>query len=218
MLPFMSEHNLFQEVQEDLERQKLEALWKQYGAWIIAAAMLVILTVGGTTAYRSWKAEHEQRLTAGLMDAVQPGADSAKTIDLLQKFAAQNPATPQADFALLRAGAYAADHNNRDEAISLFDQVAKSVTADPAFRQLGDLLSVQLQMDKGDPAALSVRLQPLTEEFAPWRYSALEDQAYLALRAGDKAKARQIFTDLTQDARAPQTIAVRASDVLHSLN
>ncbi|MDR3424011.1 MAG: tetratricopeptide repeat protein [Alphaproteobacteria bacterium] len=214
----MTEHNIFAEIQEDLEREKLEALWKKYGPWVVIAALGIVLATASSTAYRSWQAQRNQRLTSALLDTTKGSADDAKNIDLLQKFAGEYPGSVQADLALLQAGAFAVDHNDKAKAIKIFDQVAADAKANPAFRQLGDLLSVQTQLDSGDPAALSARLLPLTEEKAPWRYSALEDQAYLALRAGDKAKAKQIFTDLSQDARAPQSIGARAADILHSLD
>lgn len=214
----MTEHNLFEEVQADLERQKLEALWKQYGLWVIIVALGIVLATASSTAYRSWKTQRDQHLTAGLLAASKSDPDLGKSISALQKFADENPGTNHADIAWLHAGALAAEQGDKTKAAGFFDKAANDNTADPAFRQLGDLLSVQVQLDSGDPAALSARLQPLTEERAPWRYSALEEQAYLALRAGDKAKARQIFSDLSQDARAPQSIGARASDILRSLN
>jgi hypothetical protein len=214
----MTENNLFQEVQEDLERQKLEALWKKYGFWVVVAALGIVVATASSTAYRSWHADHEQRLTAELLSASKSTADAATNIDSLQKFAADNAGSGQADLALLRAGALAADKDDKAAAVKAFDQVASDTKADPAFRQLGTLLSVRAQLDNGDPAALSARLQPLTAEDAAWRFSALEDQAYLALRAGDKDKAKQIFTDLSQDARVPEGIAARATDILRSLD
>ena len=218
MLPLMTEHNLFQEVKEDLERQKLEALWKQYGAWVALLALGIVLATASSTIYRSWKTEHDQRLTTELLAAGKTDSEPAKNMAALLKFADENEQTGHAAFALLRAGALAADQNDKAKAVEFFDKVANDDKADPAFRQLGSLLSVEAQLDSGDVVALTLRLQPLTEERAPWRYSALEDQAYLALRAGDVAKARQIFTDLSQDARAPQKIAARATDILRSLN
>jgi hypothetical protein len=214
----MTENNLFQEVQEDLERQKLEAMWKQYGVWVLALAIAIVLATAGATAYRSWKAERDQHLTSGLLAASKTDPDSAKSIDALQKFADQSPGTNQSAFALLRAGALAADQNDKTKAAQIFDSAAADAKADSAFRDLGTLLSVQVQMDGGDPAALSARLDPLTAENNAWRFSALEAQGYLALRAGDKEKARHLFTTLSQDDRAPQTIAARAADILRSLN
>jgi hypothetical protein len=214
----MTEHNLFDEVQADLERQKLEALWKKYGIWIAVAALGIVLATAGSTAYRSWRVDRDQKLTSGLLDVSKTDADVAKGIDGLQKFADQNAGTVHADMALIRAGMLAVDKGDKVKAAGFFDKVANDAKADPAFRQLGELLSVQVQMDSGDAAALTARLQPLTEEREPWRYSALEAQGYLALRTHDTAKARQIFAELSQDARAPQSIAARAADILRSLN
>jgi hypothetical protein len=214
----MTEPNLFQEVQEDLDRQRLEAVWKQYGGWVLAAAVAVVLGTAGSTAYRSWKAERDEKLTQALLDASKAGAEATKSIDALEKFASENPGTHHADFALLRAGAVAAEQNDKAKATQIFDTVAADENADPAFRQLGDLLSVEMQLDAGDAAKLSERLQPLTQEHATWRFSALEAQGYLALRQGDKEKARKIFTDLSQDLHAPQSIGARATDIVRSLN
>jgi hypothetical protein len=214
----MTEPNIFQEVQEDLERQRLEALWKQYGGWVIILALGIVLATASSTAYRSWKAEKNEKITAQLLESTRPGLDAPQSIDLLEKFADANQAAGQAVFAYLRAGALAAEANDKTKAITLFDKAAGDTNADPAFRQLGDLLSVQAQLDSGDTVALSARLQPLTGENQAWRYSALETQAYLALRQNDPAHARQIFTQLSQDARTPPTIAARATDILRSLN
>jgi hypothetical protein len=214
----MMEQNLFQEVQEDLERQKLEALWKKYGLWVIVAALGLVISTASSTAYRSWKADRDQRLTSALISAAHVLPDTSKNIELLQNFAEGNAGERLASLSLLRAGAVALDREDKTKAIHFFDEVAGNAKADPAFRQLGELLSVQAQLDTGDPAALFARLQPLTAEGAAWRFSALENQAYLALRKGDAAKAMQIFTDISQDTRAPPSIAVRASDILRSLN
>jgi hypothetical protein len=213
-----TEHTLFQEVQADIERQKLEAFWKQYGVLVIIAAIAVVLATAGVTAYRSWHLSRNEHLTAELLTAGKPPTGKPRSIEALQKFVDANPGTQQADFALLQAGAAAVDQDDKPKAISFFDAVAQDATADRAFRQLGDLLSVQLQLDSGDAEKLSERLQPLTEELQPWRYSALEAQGYLALRGNNTAKARQIFSDLSQDARTPPSIAARASDILRSLN
>ena len=214
----MTDNNLFQEVQEDLERQRLEALWKQYGLWVIIAALGIVIATASSTAYRSWKADHNQRITSSFLAATHTTADSFADIEALRQFADANAGLGHAELALLQAGALAADQNDKTKAVQLFDRVASDAKADPVFRQLGDLLSVRVQLDGGNPATLFSRLQPLTVEAAAWRYSALEAQAFLALRMDDQTKAKQIFTDLSQDTRAPQDIAARASDVLRSLN
>ena len=52
----MTQHNtLFQEIDEDLDRQKMEAMWKRYGSWVIIFALAIVIVTAGTVAYNSWK-------------------------------------------------------------------------------------------------------------------------------------------------------------------
>ncbi len=210
----MTEHNIFQEIEEDMERQKMEALWKRYGVFVIAGALAAVLITGGITAWRSWNTERDQRATAAFIDIVKnAGSDQAKEIDALESFAQKNHGDAQATFAQLHAAALAVANGNKDKAVQIYDSIASDHKANSAFRQLADLLAVQAQIDSGNPAALEKRLQPLLAENAPWRFTAMEYDGYLALRTGDKAKAKQIFTELAQNASAPQSLSARAADM-----
>jgi hypothetical protein len=211
------DHNLFQEIDEDLDRQKVEAFWKKYGVWVIVAALGLVVSTASSTAYRSWKAGHEQRLTSELIASSQSD-EAAKSIDALQAFAAENKGETLAAIALLRAASFAAEHKDTAKAIVLYDSLAEQPKADPAFRQLAALLSVKAQLDGGDFKLLEARLQPLTAPGAPWRYSAQEALATLALRAGDKAKAKTIYATLARDTQAPPSLASRASDILRIMD
>jgi len=212
----MSEHNIFQEIDEDLQRQKLEALWKRYGGYALALAVLIVACTAGITAWRSWSTERDEKATAALIELKNPAAhdDAAKQVDELVMYAGANHGKTQATFAQLHAAGLAIKENNQDKAIQIYDGVASDTKDDPAFRQLATLLSVRTQLDSGDPVIMEKRLQPLMAHNAPWRLSAMEYAGYLALRENDKAKAREIFTELAQDPGAPTTLAARAADML----
>jgi len=211
----MTDNPIFQEIDEDLERQKLEALWKRYGGLVIGVAIIIIVSTGTYTAWQSWRTKQEQQETGDLITILEDtSADTTKQIAALQAFADKYHGETQGALAGLQAAAIAAKSGDAKKAAALYDGVAGDSKADPALRQLADLLSVQTQMDDGDPVSLQQRLQPLLADNAPWRYSAMEDAAFLALKAGDKPKAKQIFTELSQDAAAPQGIAARANDML----
>lgn len=214
----MTEQNLFQEVQEDLERQKLEALWKKYGFWIIVASLGIVISTASATAYRSWKENNNAKLTSALLSAEHASANVSDNIAALQKYAEENTEETHALFALFRAGALALDRNETTEAIKYFEKAAQNTDANPVFSQLGVLLSVLAQLDSGSPAELALRLQPLTLKGSPWRFSAQEALAYLALREGDITKAKQLFSSLAQDSLAPKSISSRATDILRTLN
>jgi hypothetical protein len=214
----MSENNLFQEIQEDLDRQKMEALWRSYGPLVLMVAIVIILGTAATTAWRSWDAKREQQATGDLIKINDITGDQVKQIEALQDFAQKNHTDTQASFALIHAGALEARAGDITKAVAIYDGVANDSKADAAFRQLADLYAVEVQLDTGNAAALEKRLQPLLAENAPWRFSAMEYDGYLALRTGDKAKAKQIFTELSQNASVPQSLGSRAAVMLRYVN
>jgi hypothetical protein len=74
------------------------------------------------------------------------------------------------------------------------------------------------QIDDGDPAALQGRLDGLSGPGEPFRASALEMSAVLALRAGDKEKARSLYTQIVDDLGAPTGLRGRATQMLAALD
>ena len=43
--------DIFREVDEEVRREKLQQLWERHGNLIVAAALLVVLAVGGWRGY-----------------------------------------------------------------------------------------------------------------------------------------------------------------------
>jgi len=214
----MTNENLFQEAQDDLERQKLENLWKSYGGLLLALALTIVVATAGYNFWDAQNAKQNQKATGDLVALLnQANTDQAKQVDALEQFAKANDGKAQAAFAALHAGAMAAKDGKTDKAVQIYDALAADAKADTAFRQLADLLTVEMQADTGDAAKLLQRLQPLMAENAPWRFSAMEQGGYLALRSGDKAKAKGWFTELSQDASVPRSMSNRAADVLRLL-
>ncbi len=214
----MTDNNFLQEVQEDFERKRLEALWKKYGFWVVLAAVGIVVSTASSTAYRSWKMEHNRKLTQKLLVANTEAPEISKNINLLENFAEEYKGSSHAALASLRAGALALNEHDNAKAAATFDKLAADEKADRTLRDLATLLSVQAQMDTGNPEELFARLKPLTADDAAFRYSALEAQGYLSLRKGDKAAAQAIFSRLSQDTQAPRSLASRATDVLRTLN
>jgi hypothetical protein len=214
----MTHNNIFQEIEEDLERQKLEALWKNYGPFVMFGAAVIVLATAGFTAWHGWRGGQEQKATAGLIEILDaPGSDPTKEIAALETFADKNKSETQAVFAQFHAAALTEASGDTKKAAALYDAIADDHGVDSAFRQLADLMSVEVQMDSGDPVLLQKRLQPLLADNAPWRFTAMEYAGFLALRAGDKAKAKQLFTELSQDASVPASLSARASDMARFL-
>lgn len=215
----MSQENLFREVDEDMERQKLEALWKRYGIFVIAGVMAAIIGTSANSYIQSSKIKTERKATGELINILSDSkADQDKKITSLLAFTDDNKGKIQATLSAFHAAALASKNNSKDKAIKIYDSIAADAKADHGFRQLADLLSVEQQMDAGDVAQMQKRLEPLMAEKEPWRFAAMEISAHLAIRAGNKTKAKELFTNLSQDASVPKSLSERASDMLRLLS
>lgn len=209
---------LLQEIDEDLARQRAEKLWKQYGPTIITVCVLIVALTAAVTWYKSYKIQTAQKVTASYIDIIKnPSEKPEEYMAALEKFAGESKGKTQATFAKLEEAAFALENGKKDKAVEIYNALAADQSADPVFRQFADLLYVQTELDTGDVATLEARLAPLMKDDAPWRFSAKEYAGYLAIRAGDKEKAKTLFAQLRDGAEVPGSMTARAVDVLNWL-
>lgn len=206
--------DIFQEVQEDLRAERARRFWRRWGIVFAAVALLVATGVG---AWQAWRWQESRRAeAASLAFAEAQRAVEAENPDFaaagrrFAELAAQAPAGYRV-LARLRAAALLAEAGERQAALALWDEVARDPAADPLWRDLAVLMWALHGVATEDPAVLAARLAPLAAPGAPWRASAQEVQALLALRRGDRADARRIFRALAEDAEAPEGIRNRAA-------
>ncbi len=210
--------DIFREVDEDLRRDNFEKLWKKYGKFAIALAVIVVIAVGGAQA---WKAYDKQRrgaqsdsFSAAL--ATGRGGDAAggaaALLDLADPGAGGYPG-----LAALERARLLAEAGDTDGAIVLWDQISADSGLGTGFRDVATLLSVLHQADTGDPAMLRQRLEALAGDGLAFRGSARELMAVLALRAGDKAEATELYTQIADDRDLPAGLRARAAQMLAAL-
>lgn len=209
----MSEETLFREIEEDLQRDRLEKLARTYGPLIVAGVLLILGAVGGYVAWTNWQQSAREEGTGRLAQAVMAGGSGGETaIAALEAYAASEDGD-RAMLARLIAGGIEARSGDRAAAVEIFNTVAADATVPAVYRQLATLLAVTHDLDTGAPEELEARLSPLTEPGNPWRYSALELTAILAAKAGDRARAADLFQDLVQAEGTPQAMRTRAGEL-----
>lgn len=213
---------LFREVDEDLRHEQMARLWKKYGGVVIAAALAVVLSVAGYQGWQAWQGSVRQTEAAQyadamrLLDANQP-QQAAEALDAL----ARDGGTGYSPVAALRRAALLAEQGDSAGAISQWQALAGDRSVDAPFRDLARLLAVMHQLQASGEAvavdALAADLQPLTDPANPFRFSALELSAVLALRQGDEGRARDLYTSLVNDGGTPQGVRSRARQMLAAL-
>ena len=206
--------DIFQEIEEDLRRERGEKLWKKYGSYVVGVALGAVLT---TAAYVGWQEySARQRLADGerfaaALDQVRPGIETIGADALA--LTAKDIGSGYAILARLNEAALRAEAGQGADAVAIYDSLSTDDDVEPLFRDLALLLSVMHQMDGGGGDLID-RLAPLVADDNPWRHSALELSAMLAFRSGDRGQAKQIFSRLADDATTPQGLRSRAAEML----
>lgn len=217
--------DIFDEISEDLRAERAKALLKRYGGLLVLLAVLVIVGVAG---WQFWRSRAETRTATVAQAFIAAGRDAggaptgssdAAKIGAAAAFASVAADAPEGyrTLARLREAGLRATAGDLPGALGLWNQVSADTAADPLLRGLADLQWVQHQVDAGEPAAVEGRLAPLLAPGNPWRPLALESEAWLALRTGQDARARDILKGLRADGLAPGGVRNRANGLLTRL-
>lgn len=209
--------DIFNEVDEEVRREKLAKLWKQYGGLFIAVAVVAVVGVAGWRGYEYYEAK--QAAVAGAQfDAAAELADQNKTADAEAAFGklAQDGTRGYRDLARLRMAAEAGQRDAK-AGIAAYDEIAKDSSAGTIFQQLAGVRAGLLAVDTASLDEMTKRLEPLAQATGAFRHTARELLALAAVRANDAVAAKRWFDMVTADADTPQSVRQRI-DILKTLN
>lgn len=208
--------SLIREIDEDLRKERYAKLWKSYGGFVIAAAVLLVVGVAGHQGWTSYdlgrrEAAGEQMVKAMTLSSDDPSAALAEFRSL-----AESAGGGYAFLARFQEAALIARGGDQQAAIAIYRRL-ETEAGDPIHRDLAVVLGAQHQLASAgssvDRVELERTLQPISADDNPWRYSARQILGVLALQAGDNAKAGKIFSALATDFRAPQGMRSRAAEL-----
>jgi hypothetical protein len=213
--------DIFTEVEEDLRRDKAKALWIRYGRYFVAVAVIAILAVGAHTWWRSYERSQQLEMAdrfRAALSAQDTNAEPAAAAERLEALAAQ--ATDGYKLvALMRAAALYGAAGDHRAAADIYVRIAGDEGFEALYRDLATVLGTAqaAHAADADPAALLQQLVPHTEAGAPWRFTALEVAAGLALQAGESERAREFLGAIADSADAPQQSQRRATEILRAV-
>ena len=207
--------DIFREVDEDLRQEHYAKLWSRFGKYLIGAVVLVVVVAAIVIAWQNvteGRRQAEGESFASALELAREGAteQAATAFNRL----AENSGSGYRALARLQAGAALVKAGNTDEAVIVYDRLAKDGAVDRILRDLGSLLAAMHRFDTADNAEMLQRLGPLVLDNNAWRFSAREMQALVIHRAGDDAQAGSLLEALVDDADAPNGIRSRAAELL----
>jgi hypothetical protein len=206
--------DIFNEVQEDLRRERAKAIWDRFG-WLFVA--VVVLVVGGVGGWRAWQ-YFDARAAAEAGDRYQAAAklaDDGKTDEARAAFAAI-VADGRGGYPTLAKLRAANESTAKDPAaaLKLYTEVAGDASADPLLRDTARARGGYLAVDQTSRDEVRRLIEPLALGEGPWLNAAREILGLSAYKAGDMAEARRQFEAVVSDPEAPPATRQRADLML----
>lgn len=200
--------DIFQEVEEDVRRERFEKLWKQYGDYVFVAVAAIAIGVAG---YKLWdRYQLQQKYSAAkTFTAAQEAADAGNSTNAAQTFAKLVKTAPGGYAALAKL----AEANslmmagNRTGALQLYKEIA-----DKGQAPLADVARIRAawaMVEFAPRSEIEPLLAPVNNDQSEWRYMAREILAYADYRAGALEQAQKEFQALADDKNVPRTLHQR---------
>ena len=201
--------DIFNEVDEEVRREKLRRLWDRYQVFIIGGAILIVALIGGWRLNEWWESKQAAEAGGAFQTAMTLSAEGkhAEAEAAFTKVAEKGAAGYRA-LARLQAASELAQRDPKS-AIESYDSLAADSRLNETLRDLAAVRAGFLLVDTASYDDLRRRLEPATGRERPFRNSAREMLALSALRANDAAAARKWFDQIVTDAAAPAGLRKR---------
>lgn len=207
--PYMSEDNIFREVDEELRSDRMRDAWRRFGPYVIAAAVAVVLVVAANEGWNWWQRSNSTKSSDAFYTAldIENGGDIAKAEAAFGKLAQDGTG----DYPLLakfkQAGLLARQGKNK-QAQAAYDALATG-QSNPQIRDLALVLAANTLVDQGDVAGVTSRVEGLITPDNPLRNAAREAIGLADYVKKDYNGALKMFQAVIDDPNAPQGIRGR---------
>jgi hypothetical protein len=220
LAPGETSETFIREVDENLRRDQAEAVFKRYGTWFIAGAVLILAAVGGWLFWKNQQADkaavQSEQFTAALGDigAGKTGADVDQRLDTL---AAEGNGSLSGAARLTRA-ALALQKSDRTAAIAQYKAVMEDGDVPQAVRDTATIRLTQLEFDSLQPNQVIDRLAPLAVKESAWYGSAGELSALAMLKANRRSEAAALLNGVAASKDVPASLRARAEQLAAGLS
>ncbi|MDF1749854.1 MAG: tetratricopeptide repeat protein [Alphaproteobacteria bacterium] len=212
--------DIFNEIDEELRRDKAQIWWKQYGKYVLAACVVVVLGAGAYTWYQDQQ-KSEMRALADEYSAAQQTARTGSEADALKAFEELAQKAGEKGIGLVarfQAAGLHIEAGDHAAAAAAFEEIAKDTTVQKLYRDLADVMAIMHSgIAGGDVKALLARIDPLAADGEPWSYTARMVAASLALSSGDMKLAQDYLTKVADDDGAPTSARGQAAEILQAI-
>ena len=203
--------DIFREVDEDVRRDRMIALAKRYGPYVLGLLIAVIAVVA---VWQIRETRHESALRAASEQYEALTAQLAETGSLPD--AADVAALPEGHRTLLtlHRAAERVDAGETMAAVALYDELAQGGTGDPVIQDYAALQAARLMMGRAPADEVIVRLEPLSGGDGTVAAAALEMLAAQHIALNEWASAKAYLEEVTALQTSGFPAQTRAQEML----
>jgi hypothetical protein len=206
--------DIFNEIEEDLRRDRAKKAWEKYGNYVIAGAVAIVLAVAGWRGLQWYRQQEAEAAGARFQDALML-AEAGKGADAEMALASLAKEAP-GGYRILTRFRLAAEIGARDpvEGAKAFDTLAADSGLGPLLQSLAKVRAGYLLVDTAPYSELAAKYEPLAGADGTWRNSAREILGLSAYRGKDLTTATKWFEAIIGDKDVPAAARQRAELML----
>ena len=206
--------DIFNEVDEEIRRERLRKLWERYSGLILFAAVALVAGIAGWRGYEYYQAQRAAE-SGAQFEAAMSLAEAGKLEDAAASFdkIAQTGTSGYRVLARLRAASVTAARD-KAAAVKGFDAISADGSVDGKLRDLAAIRAGFLLVDSAPLSEMQQRLEPLSGAQATFRHTARELLALSAFRAKDAAAIKRWADMITGDVESPAAMRGRVEALL----
>ncbi len=205
--------DIFQEVDEEVRKDKATDIWRKYGIFLIGSAVSLVIAVAAWNFWGSYQQSRIHARAANYLAAIE--AEPELRVTALDKLAGEG-----GGYGLLSA-LQAADELVATDPVAAagrYDAVAQDADAPASLRGIAQLKSALILIDTGAFDAALAKVQPLLSVDGQYRHTAREVSALAAMGKGDMTAAGLFARAIVDDALTPRSLRGRATVMLDILD
>lgn len=204
--------DMIRDVDESLKKDRLHALWEEYGPTLIFSAIALVVMTALFSGWNAWQDSKNRMATEAVFSASASGNPSEKFAEVAGEYPDR-----LSGLSYLNAANAAFEAGETERALQNYKLLADEADADKVFKDLAQILYVNLSLDTAsdmpvDAKDMQERLQPITENnSSPWQaFAILLQGAITAHLEGDMHKAAEILEALRENETAPVDVRAQA--------
>lgn len=210
--------SFIREVNEELRSDQFKSVWRSFGPYIIALAVLIVLGTAGYRAYEYW---HDNNASASgdrflaALTLAREGKNDEALAALAELEKDGHGSYPV--LARMRSATVQAAKGDTAAAAATFSALGKDNAVPQVIRDAARVRAAWLLIDTADYNAVSAEVEVLATPGNALRHSAREALGLAAYKAGDMDRAREWFEQIVEDTEAPRNVANRAQIMLDNI-